>query len=248
MFEEHTAAQEPTRQTVEQRAQRIGDRLGLEVEVEAGEVAPAGIPAQLDQPRAEVDAEREPAQEPEHENRWRSRRERPRIEERNEEDREEAGFAELDLPAVAVPQLPDMDEREIECPEEEEQDAVREAEEQREREHDARPCESEERTVGDPDPKQARELKESMPARSPALGDAFQETLRWKQTVVSDQRENLQREREKREDVHKAEQPQHEETREPVARAGGKHAAIVGRSSCDVHRALATLSLRQVSP
>ena len=62
---------------------------------------------------------------------------RARRRERAQEDREEAGLDQLDLPAVAVPELADLDDRELERPEQRELDRVREAEEQRQRERNS---------------------------------------------------------------------------------------------------------------
>ena len=50
-------------------------------------------------------------------------REGPAIEERAEKDGEKARFEQLRFPAVAIPILPDVDERHVENPEEREQEA-----------------------------------------------------------------------------------------------------------------------------
>ena len=50
-------------------------------------------------------------------------REGPAIEERAEKDGEKAGFEQLRFPAVAIPILPEVDERHVERPEDREQDA-----------------------------------------------------------------------------------------------------------------------------
>src|SRR5207247_4161238 len=97
------------------------------VVVQAREVAPAGIAAKLDETRAEHDAEDQPAQEPHDGRRRRPAREGARIEKRAEEDREEPRLQKLDLPAVGVPVLSDMNEGEIDRPEGREQYRVREA-------------------------------------------------------------------------------------------------------------------------
>src|SRR3989442_15049067 len=98
VVEEYARLVEPARHEVEPAAERVRDRLGLVVVVEAGEVAPARVAAQLDQPCAEHDAEDEPAQAP-HDGRWRRQAlERAPVEEGAEEDGEEAGLEELDLP------------------------------------------------------------------------------------------------------------------------------------------------------
>ena len=127
-------------------------------------MTPARIAAQLDEPRAQHDAEDEPAVEPEDRRGRRAARERARIEERAEEDGEESGLEELDLPAVAVPVLPDVDEGHVEDPEDDEQEPVGEAEEREQREDRAGPGAGDQRAIGDVEPEEARDLEEALEA------------------------------------------------------------------------------------
>jgi hypothetical protein len=71
--------------------------------------------------------------------RRRRARERPIERTGTEEDREEARLAELRLPAVAVEELPDLDERQVERPERELDERVRDAEQDRDRQREAGP-------------------------------------------------------------------------------------------------------------
>src|SRR5207248_7963119 len=135
---------------------RIWDRLRLVVIDEARQVPPAGVSANLDEPRAEHDPEDEPSEQPDDSRRWRQTRERARIEERAEEDREEAGLQELDLPAVAMPVLPDVHEGEVERPEDGHEERVREAGQYHEREAGPEPGRGEQEAVRGVAPVEAR--------------------------------------------------------------------------------------------
>ncbi len=164
VVEENAAGVHPARHEMERPAERIGDRLGLVVVDETREVAPARVAAQLDESGAEHDAKDQPAEQPDHgERRW-PPREGTSVDERAEEDREKAGLDELDLPAVAVPVLSDVDEREIEHPQDRHQDRVCEAEEQRQRERDAEPGARDQHGIGDVEPEDARLGEERRPA------------------------------------------------------------------------------------
>jgi hypothetical protein len=98
------------RQVVEEPAQGAGQRLGLVVVVEAGEVTPAAVAAQLDQPGPELDPEQQPAVQPQHQG-GRGGPGRP------EEDGQEPGLQQQRLPPEAVERLADVDHREVEAPE-----------------------------------------------------------------------------------------------------------------------------------
>ncbi len=96
-------------QVVEVPAQRAGHRLGLVVVPQAGQIAPATVAAQFDQPRAELDPEQQPAQQPERQD---GRRDLVVAEERGEQ----AGLQQQRLPSEGVPGLPDVDDRQVEHP------------------------------------------------------------------------------------------------------------------------------------
>src|SRR5262249_45659435 len=97
-------------------AQRIGNRLSLEMIIKSGKVARKDVAAKVEERRAEQDAEDRPPEQPEHDARWLAFWKGTPIEERAKENRQEACFEQLNLPAVAVPLLADMDERHIERP------------------------------------------------------------------------------------------------------------------------------------
>ena len=208
------------REEVEPAAQRPGDGLRLEVVVEGGEITPAGVAAQLDQARAEHDAEDQPAEQPEDRRRRWPSRERARVEQRDEEDREDARLEQLDLPAVSVPVLADLDEGQVQSPEQGEQDRVREAREQEQREPDAEPRQDDERVIGDAEPEEGREPGEALGARAEPARDQVEEAVGGQQPVVSDQRQDLRGEREEGKEVDASQQPQDQEAREPVGRPG----------------------------
>ncbi len=139
VVEEHADPVHEARQEVEDGAQRVRDRLGLVEEVETREIAPARVAADLDQSRAEHDPERQPAEEPEHERRGRPPRERARPSRSGtQEDRQEARLEQLDLPAVAVPVLADVDEGHVDDPQHGHGDRVGEAQQERDGERRAR--------------------------------------------------------------------------------------------------------------
>src|SRR6266516_3791021 len=80
------------------------DWLRLVVIIKTGEIAPAWIAAQLNQTGANHDPKPQPAKEP---------------------DGQESSLEELDLPAVAVPDLADMNDRHVHRPKHREQNCVR---------------------------------------------------------------------------------------------------------------------------
>src|SRR5207249_8146597 len=169
------------------------------------EVTPARVAAQLDQRRAQHDAKDEPAVEPEDRRRRRAARERARIEERAEEDGEEAGLEELDLPAVAVPVLPDVDEGEVERPEDSHEKRVGEAGEDHEREAGAEPGHGEHEAVGGVEPEEAREAEERRAAGPEVCLEAVEEERDGREAVMAEQREQLLGEAEEGDEVHEAE-------------------------------------------
>ena len=69
MVGRHLDPVERLRQPVEEPAQRARHRLGLVVEVQTGQPAPALVAADLDQSGAELDPEQHPAQQPQHQDR-----------------------------------------------------------------------------------------------------------------------------------------------------------------------------------
>src|SRR5262249_1188023 len=115
---------EPMRREMQIAADWTRDRLRLVVIIKASEIAPAGIAAQLDQAGANHDAEAEPAKQPHHQN-WRPAfRKWPPIEQRTKENGEKTGFEQLRLPTVAVPNLPDMNDRHVHGPENGEENCI----------------------------------------------------------------------------------------------------------------------------
>lgn len=180
------------RQMVEEPAQRAWHRLGLVVVVEAGQLAPARVAAHLDQPRPELDAEQDPAQQEEHHDR---RRDLVVA----QEDREEAGLQEQGLPAERVPGLADVHNRQIQDPGHqpeqhaapERQQTVQSGDEcHRHRAADPRP--GREEAVGAVEMEHARRLPERHPRHEPA---------RRKHPALADQRTELQRRAQERDEI-----------------------------------------------
>src|ERR1700750_2296820 len=116
---------EPMRCEMQIPADWIRDRLRLIVIIKAGEIAPAGITTQLDQARANHDSKTEPAKKPDHQN-WRPAfRKGPPIKQRTKENGEKPGFEPLRLPAVAIPNLPDVNDGHVHGPENDEENCIR---------------------------------------------------------------------------------------------------------------------------
>src|SRR6185503_9411036 len=103
---------DPPREVVEEPAEGVRHRLGLVVELHAGEVPPAWIAAKLDQARPELDPERQPPESEDHRQRWADLAVA-------EEDREEAGLEQQRLPTEAVERAADVDDRLVQDPEHE---------------------------------------------------------------------------------------------------------------------------------
>ena len=101
---------EPMRREMQIAADRTWDRLRFVVIIKTGEIAPAWIAAHFDKTRTDHDAEAKPAEKPDNKERRGSFGERPAIEQRAKEDRQKTGFEQLNFPAVAVPNLTDVDD------------------------------------------------------------------------------------------------------------------------------------------
>src|SRR5207302_6486640 len=107
---------EPQRRKVKVATDRARYRLRFIVIGKAGEIAPARVAAQFDQTCAEHDPKSQPAKQPENQD-WRpALRKRPSVEQWTKKDRQEAGLKQLNLPAVAVPDLSDVHDRHVHRP------------------------------------------------------------------------------------------------------------------------------------
>src|ERR1700688_4508673 len=89
-------------------AYRIWDRLRFVVIKHTGQIAPAFVAAQFNQTGADHDPKAKPAKKPDYQNRRPTLWKRPSIEQRAKKDRQESGFKKLNLPAVTVPNLADV--------------------------------------------------------------------------------------------------------------------------------------------
>src|SRR5438094_10274085 len=118
---------------------RIRDGLRFIVIVKTSEIAPAGVAAQFNETRADHDPKTEPAKEPENENRRPAFRKRAAIKQGAEKDRQEPGLEKLDLPAVPVPDLADVNDGQVHCPKNRENDRIGVTGENNERQTEACP-------------------------------------------------------------------------------------------------------------
>jgi len=115
---------EPERRKVKIATYGTRNRLGFVVIVKAGKIAPAWVAAEFDQARANHDAKSKPSKKPDNEN-WRSALgKRAPIEQRAKKDRQEAGLEQLNLPAITVPDLPNVHDRHVYRPKHREQNCI----------------------------------------------------------------------------------------------------------------------------
>ena len=199
---------ERSRQMVEVPAQRVGHGLRLVVVVEAGQIAPARIASQLDQPGPEFDAEGKPPKE----NQDQERRRRPVV---AQEDGQESGLEQERFPTERVPALPDVDDAQIEHPQDDpgehrdgRRSQLRQAEHYRGGEDAAEPSEGDGQPVRVVQAEQGRRIAESRRA---------QEFGHRQQPVLTEQRPELMDDGREREQVDGPEQALEDLPRQPVA-------------------------------
>src|SRR5947208_10759491 len=111
-----TELMKPVRREVQIATDRVGNRLRLVMIVKASQIAPAGVAANLNQSRADHDAKTEPAKKPENEDRGAAPWKRPCVEQRAKKDRQKPGLQQFNLPAIAIPDLADVHDRHVHCP------------------------------------------------------------------------------------------------------------------------------------
>src|SRR4029077_20866466 len=97
-------------------AKRVRDRLRFIVIVKAGEIAPARVATQFDEAGPDHDAKTEPAKKPDDKQRRTAFRKWPAIEQRAKKYRQGPSLEQLNFPAVAVPNLADVDNRHVHHP------------------------------------------------------------------------------------------------------------------------------------
>src|SRR5438034_9828430 len=121
---------------------RTGNGLRLVVIVKAGKIAPARVAAQFDQACANHDPKSKPTEKPDNQNRWPALWKWPPIEQRAKKDRQEPSLKQLNLPAVSVPDLSDVNDRHVHRPKHREQNCICVAAENDERQRKANPREN----------------------------------------------------------------------------------------------------------
>src|SRR6266550_4495158 len=119
---------------------RAGDWLRFVMIVKARQIAPAGVAAQLDQTGSDHDAKPEPAKKPENKDRRTASREWAPIDQWAEKDRQKPGLEQLNLPAVTVPDLANVDNRHVHRPENREKDRIRIPSKNDQRQTETCPC------------------------------------------------------------------------------------------------------------
>src|SRR5436305_1831047 len=115
---------EPMRREMQIPADWTRDRLRLVMIIKAGEIAPTGITTQLDQACADHDPKTQPAKKPDQQNWWAAFWKWPTVEQRTKENREKPGFEQLRFPAVAIPNLPDVNDGHVHRPQNGEENCI----------------------------------------------------------------------------------------------------------------------------
>ena len=218
VVEKDAGGQQAAGQEMEPAAERIGHRLGLEEVREDGKVAPAGVAPELDESRSQHDAEDQPQEQPDHHARRRAARKRPRVEQWTKEDGQEAGFQQLDLPAVGIPILPDVHDGHVQGPQGREQQRVAQASGHEAAQRKPGPGHAQQRVVGTVQPEQGGQPQAPCPGGAQALADVIQEPVRRQQPVRPDQRQQLPDGDQEGDGVHRAQPAQQDEARQPERR------------------------------
>ena len=207
-------------------AQPVRDRLRLEVIIERGEIAPARVAADFDHAGAEHDPKNERAKKPDaRSSGGGAARERPAIEQRTKKDREETGLEQLHFPAVAIPILPDVNERHVEQPRAARAESRSRSRRARRRKERSRSRRSTTRAVSEWFNQKSEGSRRNPPNEPPSAARTWSRKLPTRQkSVGADERENLIRGDQKRDRVDEPEQAQNDETGQPIALAVGKDA------------------------
>src|SRR5438874_1186131 len=119
-----TELMKPVRREMQIATDRVGNRLRLVMIVKASQIAPAGVAAQFNQSRADHDPKTEPAKKPENEDRRAALWKWPSVEQRAKKDRQKPSLQQLNFPAIAIPDLANVHDRHVHCPQHHEQDCV----------------------------------------------------------------------------------------------------------------------------
>ena len=190
-------------------AQRIGHGLCFVVIVEARQLAPASVAAHLDETGAELHAKQQPAQQPHDQH-------RRRCVERPEKDRQKPGLEEQRLPAEAVEDLADVDDRQVQRPEREphghrhrQRRALRKREQHARCQQHAAPSHRKKEAVRVPHVEQARCLPERCHAQKPWCGE---------QAVLAEQWAELIDRNQERDEIDECEAALKDEATQPVVR------------------------------
>src|SRR5689334_10796682 len=97
-------------------ADRVRERLRFVMVIKTCEIAPTLVAPQFDQAGAKHDAKPQPAKKPDYQD-WRpGLGEWSAIEQWTKENRQESRLEQLNFPAVAVPNLTDVNDRHVHCP------------------------------------------------------------------------------------------------------------------------------------
>lgn len=203
----HLGPVERLGEMVEEPAQRARHRLCLMVVVQAGQLPPARVAPHLDQPGAELHPEQHPAQQEEDDDRWGHLVVA-------EEDREETHLQQQRLPPERVPRLADVDDRQIQRPgNEPQQHSAPERQlrvqacDQRHRHRAARPGPGRVEAVRVVPVEHARRVTER---------HALHETGDRQHPALPDQRAELHRRAQERDEVHDGQRPLEDQPAQPV--------------------------------
>src|SRR5206468_13002323 len=128
---------------------------------------------------ADHDPKSERAEEPENEHRRPALRKRAAIKQGAEKDRQEPGLEKLDLPAVPVPDLADVNDGHVHCPKNSENDRIGVTGENNERQTKASPREDRQCVVRDSKPEERRHSRHASRWRTELGLDNTKKMTRW---------------------------------------------------------------------
>src|SRR4051812_36578085 len=215
VVERDATMQDGSRKPMRIPTEWVRDRLGFEVVIEAGQIAPALVAADLDEPGAKHQSEQRPPIDPIQDQRRFSRG-------GTGKDREESQFEQQRFPSEAVEGLADVDERQIQNPQKGPDDGagkrasvLNETGQGHEREQDANPSGDAKDDVGRTKVEQARRDAER---------DGFCESLNRKQAAFAKQGNELIDYCDERDQIDEREASLEDESRMPIGSQVVRHA------------------------
>ncbi len=190
--------------------------------VERRAVAPDFVAAHFNQARAQHDAHHQPPKQHDDGQGRSHPRKRPQIKQRTQKNGQKPRLGELNFPAIAVPLLPHVHKREVEHPERRQQHPIGKAGHHHARKHQPRPGRGQQGGIRMPEPKQRRQPRQPRARRPERAAHLLQVVADGQQAFRANQGHYLVDGHQKRDGIERAQQPQNDKPRQPVAgRADG---------------------------